>query len=220
MRSGALGNRGARRIQERCDFSRLHLVCLGEHQLIGHGCGIERVHDILVIRLQPMTAIDQEYDALQRRAPAQVIADQRRPAANLILRRFRVAVARHVHEAKRVANAEEVELTRAARLSRSARQFVAPSQCIDQRRLADIRASRERDLRHASVRQKFHARHAALKVDGPRKEQAAAFDAFFVFFRSHFTPSSRASIARPGTQGPTRSLYDPLDPGSRCACPG
>src|SRR3546814_4347252 len=63
------------------------------------------------------------------------------------------------------ANVEEVQFLRAPRRHRGARERLAPGERVQERRLADVRAARERDLGNGSVGQKLQRRRGFEESD-------------------------------------------------------
>ena len=127
-------------------LARLQLVGLGQHDLVGHGRLVEGFEHPLVHRLDAVAGIDQQIDAREARAAAQIIVDQLRPGLNLLLLDGRIAVAGHVDEMEAAADIEEIELLRAARRVGGPGQRVAPGERIDEARFAHVRAARKGDL--------------------------------------------------------------------------
>src|SRR3546814_7429194 len=71
------------------------------------------------------------------------------------------------------ANVEEVQFLRAPRRHRGARERLAPGERVQERRLADVRAARERDLGNGSVGQKLQRRRGLRGMGGPTYETQA-----------------------------------------------
>ena len=130
----------------RGDLEGAEPVRLGQHHLIGDAGLVEHAHQRAVDVLQAVPRIDQQADAAQRRAGSQISPHQPGPALDRGLRRFGIAVARQVDQHQHAAEVEEIDLPRAARRVRGARQHAAPGQRVDKARLADIGAAGEGDL--------------------------------------------------------------------------
>ena len=60
-----------------------------------------RPQHLVVVLLDAVARVDQHIDALQRHAALEIVEDQLRPVVDLLLRRLRVAVARHVDQRHR-----------------------------------------------------------------------------------------------------------------------
>ena len=81
----------------------------------------------MIDRFQAVAPVDQHEHPRERRAAAQEVVHHHRPAGDLLLRRGRVAIARHVDEAHPglgliLAQGEEVQLLRPARRVRGTRR--------------------------------------------------------------------------------------------------
>ena len=86
-------------------------------------------------------------------------------------------ITRHVDEVEvGLGFGEEVQLLRAARRIRSARQPQLSDERIDEARLADVRAPGEGDFRTVVGRQVIEIGRAARKRPGTREEAPAFFD--------------------------------------------
>ena len=140
-----------------CELRGLHLVGLGQHDLIAHRRFIQRLQHVLVDVLQAMAAVDQHIDAREAGASQQEFVDQRGPGRDLRLGRGGVAVAGHVDQpqAVLVRPFEEDQFLGAARRVRGARQRVAAGQRVDQAGLADIGAAGKGDLQPRHRRQRL-----------------------------------------------------------------
>ena len=176
MRGGALDERLHRLGDDGVERFGGDLVGLRQHDLVDHRALVEHVHDGLVVGFDAMARIDEQEYARKSGAAAQIVAHQFRPALDLGLRRLGVAVARHVDEAHTVAEQEEVELARAAGLARGPRQRLPARERVDEARLADVGAARERNLRAVGGRQPVHLHHAAFKRHRACKQQPACFE--------------------------------------------
>ncbi len=122
---------------------RLHPVRLGQHELERHRRPVQQFHHR---RGRPPSPRSAHPAAASRAAASGGRAGSRTSApaspAFTVLAAPRIAVARHVHQRQPPAEIEEIELPRAPRLGRDARQRAPPGQRVQQRRLADIRAAR------------------------------------------------------------------------------
>jgi hypothetical protein len=129
-----------------------------------------------------MTAVDQHQGTLERRAAAQIIVDQEAPLADDVFGRLGKAVAGHVDQPQlqRLAHVEEVELLRAAGRVRGACEAVAVGERVEQRRFADIGATRERNLRHVGRRQIFEAGRGLEERDRAGEQFARGLDQVFL----------------------------------------
>lgn len=121
-------------------------VDLGQHDLEGDGRVVEQVHHRAVAFLDLDAGVEQQDDAGERRAAAQVIEHQALPVALDGVAGLRVAVARHVDDREAAPEIEEVELAGAARRVGGPRERAPAGQRVDDRGLADIGAPREGDL--------------------------------------------------------------------------
>src|SRR3546814_7038368 len=95
-------------------LARLHLVRLGEDEMIGDRRVVEHLHDLEVDLLQAMAAVDQHQRPLQHLPAPKVVVDQVAPFAGDILGRLGEAVTGHVDEpeTERLADIEEIQLLR------------------------------------------------------------------------------------------------------------
>ena len=143
---GTAGQRRLRLGDAAGEVGRLHLVGLGENELVGDGALVERVHDRRVDLLQAVPGIDEQEDARQVGAAAQVVVDEPGPRLDLGLRHRRIAVAGHVDQREAAADVEEVELLRAPGRVGGPRQRLATGERVDEARLADVRAAGKGDL--------------------------------------------------------------------------
>ena len=101
----------------------------------------------IVVLEQPAARIDQQHHTAQVSAAR---ANRRRRAlvqrARSALRDARVAVARKIGQHQPGPRREEIDLPRAARRVRDARERLSPRERVDETRLADIGAAGEGDL--------------------------------------------------------------------------
>ncbi len=167
----------------RFELTRLDLVGLGQHDPVADRRGVEHFEHVAVDLLDPVAAVDQHERAFQHRAAAEVIVDQEAPFLDDILGRLGKAIAGHVDEPEDqriLADVEIVELLRPSRRHRSARKAVAVRQRVEQRRLADVRAPRERDFGHARRGQMLERGRRFQERDGSRKQLARALRPFGV----------------------------------------
>ena len=168
MAAGLLG--GAR--LDLGELARLHLVGLGEDEGVADRGLVEHLHHVAVDVLEAVAAVDQHQRPLEHRAAAQIVVDQVAPLAGDVLRRLGEAVAGHVDQPQphRLADLEEVELLGAARRVRGAGEGAASGQPVEQRRLADVGAAGEGDLRHGRVGQELELGRRLEERDRPGKE--------------------------------------------------
>ena len=90
---------------------RLDLIGLGQHDLVGHGRLVQGFEHPFVDGLDAVAGIDEQVDAREAGATAQVIVDQLRPGLHLFLPDGRIAIAGHVDQMEPpAADLEEVEL--------------------------------------------------------------------------------------------------------------
>ena len=106
----------------RASSASVHFVGLGEHDLVADRRLAERLEHLVVGVFEAVAGVDQHIDAGEIGAAAQVVVDQLGPGGDLGLGRGGIAVARHVDEVERAAAGKEVQLLRAARRARGARQ--------------------------------------------------------------------------------------------------
>ena len=146
--AGCLASAASVSAMRACEFGRLHLVGLGQHDLIADGGLVERLQHVEIDVLEAVPRVDQHVDARERGAAQQEFVDQLGPGRDLGLRRRGIAIAGHVDQPQLglVGALEEDQLLGAARRVRGARQRVAAGQRVDQARLADIGAAGEGDL--------------------------------------------------------------------------
>src|SRR5215470_10220220 len=104
---------------------------------------------VILIVLDAAADVDHDQNAHQRRTLCEVRLDQRSPGAPLRLGPDREPVAREVDEHEGVVHEEEVQLPRPSRRRADARQPAPSNERVDQRRLADVRPPRDRDLGQA-----------------------------------------------------------------------
>ena len=173
---GPLAQGFERRGDERRLVGRLHLVALGQHDGVGDGGLVERRHRRFVAVLDPAPSVDQHEGAHQRRAAAQIVADQADPGGGFRLADRGVAVARHVDQGQPVAEREEDQLLGSPGRVRRARQRRAAGQRVDQRRLADVGAAGEGDLRRADRRQAVGLGGGEEEIAGPGEQLAPGLD--------------------------------------------
>ena len=134
-------------VHSRRQLARAQLVDLRQHDDRRHADLGEEVEHLQVVLRRVVAHVEQLHDAAQRRRASQVPLDQRQPLRLSLLRDPRVAVARQVDEHELLVHLEEVDLARAARRVAHARERLAAHEPVEQRRLADVRAAGERDLR-------------------------------------------------------------------------
>ena len=191
MRGGALAGLGLGALAHFGQLGRHDLVRLGEDDAVAHRGAVEHVEDLAVDFLDPVARVDQHEPALQRLAAAQIVVHQIAPLADHVLGRLGEAIAGHVDqaEAQRLAHVEEVQLLGAAGRVRSARQGVAAGQRVEQRRLAHVRAARERDLGHFLAGQELQRRRGLQERDRAGEGLSRGLDHIFVE-PAHFAGAS------------------------------
>ena len=105
-----------------CDGARhaavLEIVGLGQDELVRHRGGIEVLHRLAVAVLHAVARIDQQADALERRAAAQEGRGEILPGLLHRPRHLREAVARQIDQGELAAEIEEIDLPRMARAGR------------------------------------------------------------------------------------------------------
>ena len=160
------------------ELARFDLVGLGEHDAVADRGFIEHLHHHPVDVLEAVAAVDQHQRAGQHLPPAQVGIDQRLPLVDHLDRRLGKAVAGHIDQPEqrqcalflRPADIEEIELLRAPRGHRSARNRLAAGQRVQERGLAHVRTPAKGDLRHLRIGQEMELRRGLEEIDRPRKE--------------------------------------------------
>jgi len=81
-------------------------------------------------------------------------------------RTFRETVARQVHQPPRLVHREKIDELGEPRRRRDARQNPLAREHVQQRRLADVRAADEGELRQRLVRARIQVRRVAIKNGG------------------------------------------------------
>jgi len=85
---------------------------------------------------------------------------------DVLARTLRVTVARQIHQPPRLAHCEKIDELRETRRGRDTRQDSLAREHVQQRRLADVRAANEGELRQRLVRARIQVRRAAIKNGG------------------------------------------------------
>ncbi len=140
VRGRVSGEFGGGAPRHRLDVRRGHLVDLGEDDLVGDAARVEQIKERPVGLFDAVAGVDQQTGAAQCGARLQIETQEPVPARNLAFRRLGVAVARQIDQHEPVRNLKEIELARAPRCARGARQHAPAAQRIEKARLADIRA--------------------------------------------------------------------------------
>src|SRR5258705_9178729 len=112
----------------------------------------EEAEELDLLALEPAPDVDQQDDAAERLAPAEIGLHERPPRLALALRADREPVARQVDQAEALVHQEEVDLSRASRRPRRPREAAPAEHGVQERRLADVRAARDRDLGRSGCR--------------------------------------------------------------------
>ena len=141
----------------------LHLVRLGEDQGEGDAAVDQPADEFLIDLLGRVTGVDQDEGAAEVRALAKVIGDELVEAVAIGARGLGVTVARKVDEAPRLVDGEEVNLAGTAGLARDPGERRLPGEKVEERRLADVGAPDEGELRELRLR-------TAVEADSPKLE--------------------------------------------------
>ena len=175
----------------RLQLRRLHLIGLGEDDLIAHRRFVERPQHVEIGVLEAVAGIDQHIHPRQAGAPSQEHVDQFSPRRDLALWRRGVAVAWHVDQpkARSVGALEEDQFLGAAGRVRGPRQIVAAGQCVDEARFADIGAAGERDLHARHRRQRFNRRRSPEELPIAGEQLSPLLDHVSVDGDGHCTGS-------------------------------
>src|SRR5690606_11669354 len=115
MRGGVPGDLFGRRGPDRGQRAGLHLVDLGEDDLVGLRRGVEQRHRVAVRLLKPVPGIDEKAEAAQAWPALEIAFCQPGPTLVLTLRGAREAITGQVDQHETPAEIEEVDLLRAAR---------------------------------------------------------------------------------------------------------
>ena len=184
-------HRGLHLLHHLREFGRLHLVGLGEHDLVGDRRLVQQVEHLLVGLEDAMAGIDQHEGTGEARPAAQISLQHRLPGFYIRLRGLGIAIARHVHQDQRLVHIEEIELARAPRRVGGPRQTIDAGQRIDERGLADVGAAGKGNLHSPGRRQLLEfrntlhetgraAKQAAARVDHVWRDALAQLAAFFL----------------------------------------
>jgi hypothetical protein len=154
---------------DRFELARLDLVRLGQDQPVADRGIVQHLHHLAVDVLEAVARVDQDQDALQRRASAQIVVDQLPPLAGHVPGRPGEAVARHVDqpEAERIADIEEVQFLGPPRRGRGPGEAGPVGEPVEQRGFADVRAAGKGDFGRVGGRQELELRRRLQKGDRP-----------------------------------------------------
>ena len=154
---------------------RRELVALGQHREEGHRALVECGHDGLIGWRNAAPCVEQQADPPERRPAAQVGLREASPGLDLLSGGGGVAVAGQVDEREPAIEVEKVELPRAPRCVRDARQRSLAGKRVDEARLADVGTASEGDLGQGGRGQTIGPGDACDEAAGPREQPAAGF---------------------------------------------
>ena len=149
----------------------VHLVRLGHHHLKSHGGAVQKVHDFLVHRFDPVAGVDQHEGPAQGLAALQILLQQRLPFGHHRHRRLGIAVTGQVDEKSGLSQGKVVDFLGAARRVRRTGERLSVGQSIDQAGFTNVRSTGKANLQPVSGRQARHGDHAFDEVHGAGEHQ-------------------------------------------------
>ena len=143
-----------------------HLVGLGKDEDKWNRVISEPFHEFQIDFLRRQSGINQRKDTGKIGAVGEVIGHRIVELGAVLARHAGEPVARQIHQPPGLVHRENVDELGETRRRRNARQTVLARQHVQQRRLADVRAADEGELRQRLVRTRSKVRRAAIKNGG------------------------------------------------------